>query len=202
MFEIIIILIIIFAFKQNSNTNTLSKLYKILNNQQYANVKTLLKTNTLHLITADNNGENFLFALKNSAVQFTVTDITAIYNQAEKAHIHNVILVTPLTNISSSIVRDQIKKYEFKIWTGSKLNALVNTSNKNTNFNAINSNNKITNYSISNANKVPVHSVNIVSKSNQPNISKNETFSDDPIQEDYSFKNSWFRNLFKKPEQL
>lgn len=203
MFPIFIFLIVFFILRQNSNlaTNTLSKLYRIFNNQQYANVKTLLKTNTLHLITADNNGENFLFALKNSAVQFTTTDIITIHNHAENAHIHNVIIVTPLNNISSSIVRDKIKEFEFKIWTGNKLNALA-VNNTNTSTSALSSNSKISNISVSNSNKTPVYSVTVNSNSKKYNSSKNEIVNNDPIQENYSVKNSWFRNLFKGPERL
>ena len=175
--ELIFIIFIIYIFIKKYSVKTADLLNAILTKQQYANIRTIYRTNTLQLIGADNNGENFLFALKNTTDNFFLNDIIEIQRVAQMNHFHNVILVTLYSSITSEKARLKIKELDYKVWNGVKLRAMGNgTSGMTTNQGGIST-----------------------TQTTQSSLKKEES-SYDPIQ--YNTKSSWLKNLFKGPDRL
>lgn len=207
MFEFIFFIIIIILITNKSKNATGARVYPLLNralsSQQFTNIKTIYTSQGMNIITGDANGENFMFAFKNNSIQFTVNELTTLYEKSQKMHIHNVVIINSLKIAFNNMAQQKITDYNFDVWDLAKLTSLAGVNNTvNTNIN-----NKINSYTYSNNNTKSTTHVNnsnsILRTSNTSDDKcKIDTNSFDPIQEDVDRKNSWFSNLFKKPERL
>lgn len=134
MFDFLITIFIIyiiykkFAQKQNITSNKLTTLF---NAQNFHSINKDTSIPGLLLITASSHGENYLFAQKNNMVQFSIMDINTIYEQAQKAHIHNVVILPLAYSAFSNTMLEKIKKYDIQIWDNNKINTLISSPNSN-----------------------------------------------------------------------
>jgi len=207
MFEFIFFIIFIILIINKSKNITNARIYPLLNRslkaQQFTNIKTIYTSQGMNIITGDANGENFMFAFKNNNVQFTANELTYLYEKSQKMHIHNIVIINSLKIAFNTMVQQKITDYNIDVWDLAKLTSLAGVSNTvNTNIN-----NKINSYTYSNnTTKSAAHVSNSNSILRTSNTSddkcKIDTNSFNPIQEDVDRKNSWFSNLFKKPERL
>jgi hypothetical protein len=62
-------------------------------------------------------------------IQFSIMDINTIYEQAQKAHIHNVIILPLAYSAFSNTMLDKIKKYDIQVWDNNKINSLISSPN-------------------------------------------------------------------------
>lgn len=132
MFELIFLLVIYIVIKnslKNHNTTMMSsKLNTLFKIQNFSNISKNLSIPDITLISADSDGENNLFALKNTNSLFSLSDINNVYEYAQNEHIHNVILITPFSSFSTNILK-QIKEYDIQVWDYNKLNSLIYSTN-------------------------------------------------------------------------
>lgn len=207
MFEFIFFIIFIILIINKSKNVTNARIYPLLNRslkaQQFTNIKTIYTSQGMNIITGDANGENFMFAFKNNNVQFTANELTYLYEKSQKMHIHNIVIINSLKIAFNTMVQQKITDYNIDVWDLAKLTSLAGVPNTVT----TSVNNKINTYTYSNNTiKSTAHISNSNSILRTSNTSddkcKIDTNSFDPIQEDVDRKNSWFSNLFKKPERL
>lgn len=128
MFEFIIVIFIIYiVFKKSAQSQTISsnKLKDLFTAQNFHSITKDLSIPGIALTSASSHGENYLFAQKNNMTQFSTMDITAIYEKAQKFHIHNIILLAPSTTSFSSYLLEKIKNYDIKIWDNKKIDSLI-----------------------------------------------------------------------------
>lgn len=173
MFYLILFCLIIYVLVQKYSVKTVDLLNAILAKQQYANIRTIYRTNALQLIAADNNGENFLFALKNTTENFYLNDIIEIQRVAQLNHFHNVILVTIYSGITSEKAKAKIKELEYKVWNSTTLKSMGNITNG-------------------------INTTQGTNTTRTTNTTQSSSY--DPIQ--YNTKTSWIKNLFKGPDRL
>ena len=132
MFDFLITIIIIyiiykkFAQKQNITSNKLNALFEA---QNFHNITKDISIPGLLLITASSHGENYLFAQKNNMVQFSIMDINTIYERAQKAHIHYIVIFPLAYSTFSNTILEKIKNYGIQIWDNNKINSLIYSSN-------------------------------------------------------------------------
>lgn len=185
MFQLIIIIVILY-FVIKKNTGGISGLVspslylnKILNAQQFSNIKLLLSTSSFNLTTADSHGENYLFATKNNGTTFSLNDIESIYEKAKKFHIHNVVILTSQDTNSSTPLNRKIREYEFEVWNSAKIKSLLaNSNNSSYTKSVLRTSN--TSYDKCKIDNTPV----------------------DPIQSGSSKSHSLFTNPFQRPTRL
>ena len=130
---IIIFLILYFSIVKkgiNFSSTQNDLLNKVLTNQQFSNINTFYSSSTLHLLSADSHGENYVFATKNGNVPFSSTDLHTIYDLSKRSHIHNVVIVSSQIIPTNSELNRTIKDYNFEVWNNAKLFSLLtnNTS--------------------------------------------------------------------------
>lgn len=188
MFEFIFFIIFIILIFNKSKNITSARVYPLLNSslkaQQFTNIKTIYTSQGMNIITGDANGENFMFAFKNNNIQFTVNELTTLYEKSQKMHIHNVVIINSLKIAFNNMAQQKITDYNFDVWDLAKLTSLAGVNNTKSAAHVSNSN-------------------SILRTSNTSDDKcKIDTNSFNPIQEDVDRKNSWFSNLFKKPERL
>lgn len=129
-FIIIVCFFIVSLCTPNTSTkNSISNLFiSVLKNKQFSNIhKTYIDSNIV-IYQADNDGENFIFLLKNNSMPLSLKDIEFFYEKAVKFHIHNKVVVTSLINDSSPIYK-KIREYEIDIWDTNKLQNLSKSKN-------------------------------------------------------------------------
>ena len=128
----ILFFIPIYSVKNSENKtiipNSLEYLFKA---QNFHNIIRNTSIPGLLLIEASSHGENYLFAQKNNMIQFSITDINKIYQQAEKSHIHNIVIL-PLAHASlPNTILEKIKEYNIQIWDNSKIYSLISSPSTN-----------------------------------------------------------------------
>jgi len=132
MFNFIILIIVIYViYKKFSKQQpiTFIKLNTLFKAQNFHNIVKDSSISGILLITANAHGENFLFAQKNNMVQFSLMDINKIYEYAQRAHIHNIIILPSAYSSFSNTMLEKIKEYNIQIWDNNKINSLINSSN-------------------------------------------------------------------------
>lgn len=120
----IFIFLAIFWYIFKNNTSILSY-YNIINTC-FSNVSLVYSDTNITLYRGDKAGENFIFAMKNNSTAFSLSDITILFEKAEKLHIHSRILITDIP-ISSSVTTKKLKEYEIQIWSSEKLRNIKNS---------------------------------------------------------------------------
>ena len=164
---IVMIFVIYFIYKSYmpSNNNFLS-FKTLLQKKGYGNIIEVSHDSTQSLITADYNGENYVFALIKPGNVVSVNNIIQLTEYATKNHYHNLILV-PGNSFISDTAQNAIGKYNIEVW-------------KNTNFSFSKNN---------------IKESTINSKIDNINSFNTSSDIDDPIQ-DGTKANSIFGNLF------
>ena len=122
---ILILSIISYTLIKNQNSFLYPKLDMLFKKEHFSNISKEL-TSTMNFISASNRGDNYLFAIKRTSYPCSLFDITAIYEKAQKDHIHNVILLTK-TTLSKNIL-DKLKEYDIQVWDNNKLDSLIFTT--------------------------------------------------------------------------
>lgn len=133
MFTIFIVIFIIYVYigmqkvlqNQSINENNLNTLFEAQNFHNISN------DNSIHgilLIKASSHGENYLFARKTNMTQFSIMDINMIYNQAQKEHVHNIIILQQSNTFSNNLL-SKMNEYNIKVWDQNKINSLISSPN-------------------------------------------------------------------------
>ena len=128
MFNFIItIAIIYFVYKKFSEKQniTSSKLDDLFEAQNFHNISKDTSIPGILVITASSHGDNYLFAQKNNMVQFSLLDIHTIYEQAQKSHIHNVVILPLPYSTFSNTMLEKLKEYDMQVWDQNKINSLI-----------------------------------------------------------------------------
>lgn len=113
--------------RKNTNiiSNSIDTLFKI---QNFHNIRKDNSFPGLSLIYADSSGENYLFAQKTSMIPFSIMDIHTLYEQAQKSHIHNIIVLQLTASLPNNIL-NKLKEYNIQIWDQNKINSLIYSPN-------------------------------------------------------------------------
>lgn len=135
MFTIFIFIFIIYIYikmlpvlqNQHHNGNTLNTLFEV---QNFHDIKANTSIPGITLINANSHGENYLFAKKTDMFPFSIIDINKIYEQGQKEHIHNIIILQQ-SHTFSNILLEKIKEYNIQIWDNSKINSLISSPSTN-----------------------------------------------------------------------
>ena len=221
MFELIFIFILIYFFSKKNKNITNTNIYPLLNRvfqaQQFTNINKIYTTPIINYVTADANGENFIFAFKNNTTHFTINELESLYEKSEQLHIHNIVIINTSKVMFSDALKQKIKDYNIDVWNMNKLLSLcsnmhVNNAHSNSNSpnNISHSNsNKITNVTVSNSsygqnsyNKTTTTAYVLRTSNTSDDTCKIDSNSFDPIQENTGKNGGFFSNLFKKPERL
>lgn len=128
MFNLIIIIIVIsLIYKKfaEKSTVTLNKLNALFKAQNFHDITKDMSIPGLLLITASSHGENYLFAQKNNMAQFSIMDINLIYERAQKAHIHNIVIFPLAYSSFSNAMLEKMNQYDIQIWDNNKINSLI-----------------------------------------------------------------------------
>ena len=178
-----ILFIVFFIIKVTKSVNSTSiavinKLNVALQRNQFTNRKTLMTNQFYTLITADTHGENYVFAVKNNTTQFNFQDIVSIYEMAQKAHIHNIVVLNHFNMAFYPGVAKKMKEYGIEVWDSNKLNELTGTKSATVTRSVLKTSD---------------------TSDDKCNISVS---SDDPIQDFGEKKPSIFDRLFQKPDRL
>lgn len=186
-FVILIFFIILFTFfiigisNSTSRYSTPSLLREVLKVQEFSNIKTVYSNSNLEIIIADKSGENYLFGVKNDYYGFTSINLNGLYEYAQKAHIHSIIIATYSPIGNSSPIYRLIREYGIEVWDYNKLLNLC------TKFDATTD----TEYRAS-----------VLSTSDTSNDTCPQDSSFDPIQDVHPKTTSIFSGLFNKPDRL
>ena len=186
--ELIIFIFIFYIIfkKKGVNISNLTGILPLLNKalvtQQFSNIKTMLNSHNLTLITADSHGENYLFALKKDSLPYSSTELDSIYEKANKFHIHNVVIINKDSILPSSHLGKKIIDYNFEVWTLTKLISLARATSNN-------------------ANSTYTKSVLRTSDTSYDKC-KIDTNPVDPIQQGPAKSRSLFGNWLRKPNRL
>ena len=133
MFDFIITIFIIYiVFKKIIKSQTISsnKLNDLFDAQNFHSITKDFSISGVSITSASSHGENYLFAQKNNMTQFSTMDITAIYEKANKFHIHNIVLLTSSTDVPSHLLK-KIKEYNIQIWDKNKIDSLIYSAHTN-----------------------------------------------------------------------
>lgn len=125
IFVLFIFLIVCYAVMNSQNSSLSNKLNILFQKESFSNVSKELTSN-MNFISASNRGDNYLFVFKRTSYPYSLFDITAIYEKAQKNHIHNVILLSK-TSLSKNIL-DKLKEYDIQVWDNNKLDSLIFTT--------------------------------------------------------------------------
>lgn len=131
MIEFIILIVILYVvYKKETNKynagGILTKLTKLLKEQRFSEIKTKQLNGNITIITADNLGENFLYAIKNNITSIISSDIETIYEYSKKAHIHNTIIVKSLKKGITTDAENKAKEYNLDVIEESELIKMLN----------------------------------------------------------------------------
>lgn len=135
---IIFIFVIIFIFfvapkKEINNYNgavSSTKLLKLLKIQRFSEIKTRQLNGDITIITANNLGENFLYAMKNGISSIIPSNIETIYQYSKKAHIHNtIVVVKSLKNGIIENAKNKAKEYNLDVIEENELIKKLNQEN-------------------------------------------------------------------------
>lgn len=125
IFILLIFFIVSYVLIKNQNSFLSPKLDLLFKKEHFSNISKQYTSN-IAFISASNRGDNYLFAFKRTSYPYSSFDITAIYEKAQKDHIHNIILLTK-TTLSKNIL-DKTKEYDIQVWDSNKLDSLIFTT--------------------------------------------------------------------------
>lgn len=181
---VLFIFFIFWAILKSASSSSASCYYllnKALKTQLFSNISTLYSTSRFCIIRADNSGENYIFGVKKDYSVFTASEVERLYEMAEKAHIHTIVLATYTPISTTSPIYRKVREYGIEVWDYKKLTALATE--------------------LSSANSSHTYSVLKTSDTSDDTCTIDpSTF--DPIQESPSAINNLFSGLFDKPDRL
>ncbi|MBQ7410019.1 MAG: hypothetical protein IJW20_01385 [Clostridia bacterium] len=181
-FFIMFILFFFFVVHVSSSKySTLGLLKEVLKVQEFSNIKTVYSNSNLEIIRADKSGENYLFGVRKDSKGFTSNNINGLYEYAQKAHIHTVVIATYSPIGTTSPIYRLIREYGIDVWDYNKLLNLC------TEFDATSD----TEYTAS-----------VLSTSDTSDDTCPQDSSFDPIQDVHPKTTSIFSGLFNKPDRL
>lgn len=185
----IVIFIMIFFFffffvmmSATTSSSTKSLLQQVFEAQEFSNISTVYSTSTFEMIKADRSGENYLFGIRKDSYGFTSSNITTLYEVAQRSHIHSVVIVTYTPIGNASPIYRLIKNYNIDVWDYKKLLNLTESFDATTD----------TSYTDS----------VLQTSDTSDDTCKINTESYDPIQEGSPQTHSIFSGLFDRPEKL
>ena len=129
----IIILYIVISknvmYKYNEGVSV-AKLINLLKKQRFSEIKTKQLNGNITIITANNLGENFLYAMRNDTISIIPTNIETIYEYSKKAHIHNTtVIVKSLNDGITDNAQNKAKEYNLDVVEGNELIKMLNQEN-------------------------------------------------------------------------
>ncbi len=177
-----------------SNNFVLNILYKALDNNEFTNKRILSSNSYYKLITADTNGENYIFAISNISTKFNISNIQAIHEIAKNSHIHNVVIINHFSVPYADSIMHSINEFGMEVWDLNKLNTLALRTPTNATLK----------YSTNELNTPSTPTTKSVLRTSNTSDDKCviDTDSADPIQDLSNKKLSFFGQLFKKPDRL
>ena len=128
IFIVIFIVVIVSNYLKGNlsfSTQPDALLNRVLTVQQFTEIKTFFSSSTLHMVSANLHGENYVFATKKGDPHFSLTDLHTIYDLSKKSHIHNVVLFTSLKIPANSELSRKIRDYNFEVWDNAKIMSLL-----------------------------------------------------------------------------
>lgn len=118
----IVILYIIISKKQINGVISLNRLINLLKKQRFSEIKTKQLNGNITIITANNLGENFLYAMRTDVTSILPSNIETIYEYSKKAHIHNtIVVVKSLTGGITDNAKGKAKEYNLDVTEESEL---------------------------------------------------------------------------------
>ena len=121
----IIILCIVISkkemYKYNEGVNV-TRLMNLLKKQRFSEIKTKQLNGNITIITANNLGENFLYAMRNDITSMVPSNIETIYEYSKKEHIHNtIVIVKSLKDGITDNAKNKAKEYNIDVIEGNEL---------------------------------------------------------------------------------
>lgn len=135
MLEVIIFIVIVYivckkGINKYNEAISLTKLIELLKEKRFSEIKTKQLDGNITIITADNLGENFLYAMKNDIISILPINIETIYEYSKKVHIHNtIVVVKSLKDGITDEAKDKAKEYDLDVIEGSELIKMLNQEN-------------------------------------------------------------------------
>ena len=121
----IIILYIIISKKEMYKYNegvSITKLINLLKKQRFSEIKTKQLNGNITIISANNLGENFLYAMRNDITSMIPSNIETIYEYSKKEHIHNtIVIVKSLKDGITDNAKNKAKEYNIDVIEGNEL---------------------------------------------------------------------------------
>ena len=121
----IIILYIIISKKEMYKYNegvSITKLINLLKKQRFSEIKTKQLNGNITIISANNLGENFLYAMRNDITSMVPSNIETIYEYSKKEHIHNtIVIVKSLKDGITDNAKNKAKEYNLDVIEGNEL---------------------------------------------------------------------------------
>lgn len=131
---IIFIVIIFIVCQKGINTYnesiSLTKLMELLKKKRFSEIKTKQLNGNITIITADNLGENFLYAMRNDITSILPSNIETIYEYSKKVHIHNtIVVVKSLKNGITAEAEAKAREYNLDVIEESELIKMLDQEN-------------------------------------------------------------------------
>ena len=130
IFIVILYIIIKYSQKENNMYNgvvSCTKLIGLLKKQRFSNIKIKQLNGNITIITANNLGENFLYAMRNDITSIIPSNVETIYEYSKKAHIHNtIIVVKSLENGMTVNAKSKAKEYNLDVIEENELIKILN----------------------------------------------------------------------------
>lgn len=181
IFIMMFFIVFVLSISTSQKYSTLGLLKEVLRVQEFSNISTVYINSNLEIIRADRSGENYLFGVRRDNNGFTSNNINGLYEYAQKAHIHTVVIATYTPIGTSSPIYRLIREFGIDVWDYNKLLNLC------TQFNATTD----TEYTTS---------VLTTSDTSDDTCPQDSPF--DPIQDLNPKTNSIFSGIFNKPDRL
>ncbi len=129
----IIILYIIISKKEIYKYNegiSVAKLINLLKKQNFSEIKTKQLSGNITIVTANNLGENFLYAMRNDITSIIPSNVETIHEYSKKAHIHNAIIVVKSLKNGITIDADnKAKEYNLDVIEENELIKILSQEN-------------------------------------------------------------------------
>ena len=127
--EIIVFIIIIYLIykKTNNLVMTPEKFKLTIKNKGFGNIVNASQTVAGTWITADYNGDNYIFYIIKPGYSVSKAIIDAFYQYASTKHYHNMIII-PGTSTILTNTRTIISNYGIQIWNNATLNNKFGTA--------------------------------------------------------------------------
>lgn len=133
IFIIIILLCNIISKKEINNYNervSLDKLIRLLREKEFSEIKTKQLSGNITIVTANNLGENFLYAMRNDITSIIPSNVETIHEYSKKAHIHNsMIVVKSLKNGMTVNADNKAKEYNLDVIEENELIKVLSQEN-------------------------------------------------------------------------